>query len=168
MNRQFNLTKTFTDKKSGFDWLIPFTNLPHGGSKYNLTIHAYLGSKYFRQGSVMKTSLVTHSVNCMYWDDVIFDWNNKGCQPKVNSKQSELMCECDHFPVPPESSGRMKENNKRDVPTLFASSLIVYPNKIDYSKLSWNLWAEFLKNPVIFVCLFILYTSYGILVVLAR
>ncbi|XP_078487562.1 polycystin family receptor for egg jelly-like [Ciona intestinalis] len=168
INRQFNLTKKFTNKKSGFDWLIPFTNLPHGGSKYNLTIHAYLGSKYFRQGSVMKTSLMTHSVNCMYWDDVIFDWNNEGCQPSINSKQSELMCECDRFPVPPESSGRMKENNGRDVPTLFASSLIVYPNKIDYSKLSWNLWAEFLKNPVIFVCLFILYTSYGILVVLAR
>uniref|UniRef100_H2Z1Y7 Uncharacterized protein n=1 Tax=Ciona savignyi TaxID=51511 RepID=H2Z1Y7_CIOSA len=75
--QQFNLSKEFTETK--FDWWIPLAKLPQGVRTYNLTVHAYLGTQYFRLGSVIETSLTTYAVNCMYWDDDIFDWNNEGC-----------------------------------------------------------------------------------------
>uniref|UniRef100_H2Y6Q6 Polycystin domain-containing protein n=1 Tax=Ciona savignyi TaxID=51511 RepID=H2Y6Q6_CIOSA len=132
------------------DWWIPFEDIPQGVSNYNLTIHASLGAKYFRLGSVLKTLVTTYAVNCLYWDDDIFDWDNQGCRVSdVLTTDPNIHCH-------------------RDVPTLFASRLIVYPNKIDYSKLSLDLWKKFLENPIIFVCLFILYTSYAVLVTLAR
>nr|NP_001353797.1 self-incompatibility-linked polycystic kidney disease protein-1A precursor [Ciona intestinalis] len=150
-NTDFNTAVSSIDRK--YVWKIPFGSLPSNIKEFEIKVLSQL--KSWTGERIVNATVLTYLINCMYWDDDMNNWNNIGCYP--NTDHPVVACECDHFPIT--SLGRSSADSSH-VPTLFASRLIVYPNKIDYDKLSWNLWKEFLKNPVIFCILFFLYSSY--------
>ncbi|XP_078481959.1 self-incompatibility-linked polycystic kidney disease protein-1A [Ciona intestinalis] len=150
-NTDFNTAVSSRDRK--YVWKIPYGSLPANIQEFEIKVLSQL--KKWTGETRVNATVLTYLINCMYWDDDINNWDNIGCYP--NTDHPVVACECDHFPIT--SLGRSSADSN-NVPTLFASRLIVYPNKIDYDKLSWNLLKEFLKNPIIFCILFFLYSSY--------
>uniref|UniRef100_H2XSC1 Polycystin-1-like n=1 Tax=Ciona intestinalis TaxID=7719 RepID=H2XSC1_CIOIN len=136
-----------------YTWKIPNGNLPKNIKDYEIKIVAQF-KNWTDIYSVVDANIVTYLINCFHWDDAVNNWNHIGCYP--NTENQVVTCQCDHFPITSLDRSSVDSNN---VPTLFASRLIVYRNKVEF-ELPWNLWEEFLKNPIIISILFLLYSSY--------
>ncbi|XP_078481695.1 polycystin family receptor for egg jelly-like [Ciona intestinalis] len=153
-NNNTNVNTIVSFQGHQYTWKIPNSNLPKNIKDYEIKILAQF-KNWTDIYSVVNAKIVTYLTNCFYWDDAVNNWNHIGCYP--NTENRVVTCQCDHFPITSLGRSSVDSNN---VPTLFASRLIVYPNKIRFDKLSWNLWEEFLKNPIIISILFLLYSSY--------
>ncbi|XP_077975427.1 polycystin family receptor for egg jelly-like isoform X2 [Styela clava] len=130
--------------EGGFTWTIPILK---GHSIFNLTVET-------QSIHAVTLKILTYATKCSFWDDMINDWNSDGCKATLTSTLDKwTWCECD-----PQTFSRTR---KISSPNLFSSRLIVYPNKIDFTKVSWNLWEEFYDNPIIFLTVFGMYLVFG-------
>ncbi|CAK8688150.1 unnamed protein product [Clavelina lepadiformis] len=82
-----------------------------------------------------------------------------------------VVCQCGHYPV---TRVVWTQGHKRSTgeftraPSLLASKLLVFPNKLDYNEISSNMWQRFLENPIVLSMLFVLYSLYGLGLIWAR
>ncbi|XP_077975429.1 uncharacterized protein LOC120332856 isoform X2 [Styela clava] len=137
--------------QGGFTWTIPILK---GHTIFNLTIET-------QSTQPVSFKILTYAPKCTFWDDMINDWNSDGCKATLTSTLDKwTWCECD--------SQTFSRTRKISSPNLFSSRLIVYPNKIDFTKVSWNLWEEFYDNPIIFLTVFGMYLVFGSVLFWAR
>ncbi|XP_076824368.1 polycystin family receptor for egg jelly-like isoform X1 [Clavelina lepadiformis] len=162
----FKLNKTFHEKESSYSWLVPVKSLPVAENEFNLTIQVDLGEGYYRKGSLIDLTYSSFMLECLHWDVDAKDWSENSCKVHQNIETGLVDCECDLTQDTNDNKRRKRE--KKIAPTLYASTLVVLPNKIDQSQLSWNLWEHFQDNPVIISFLFVLYSIYALLLVWAR
>nr|XP_039256292.1 polycystic kidney disease protein 1-like 2 [Styela clava] len=145
------VNRTEFESEGGFTWTIPILK---GHTIFNLTIET-------KSTQPVSFKILTYATKCTFWDDMINDWNSDGCKATLTSTLDKwTWCECD--------SQTFSRTRKISSPNLFSSRLIVYPNKIDFTKVSWNLWEEFYDNPIIFLTVFGMYLVFGSVLFWAR
>ncbi|XP_076803268.1 polycystin family receptor for egg jelly-like [Clavelina lepadiformis] len=160
----FKLKKEFHEKESLYTWSISERSLPHRQVELNVTVYVDLGAGYYRIGSLINVTFTSFILNCLHWEDRMRDWGEGSC--KVHQNAGIFNCECDVDQVTP---NRVKRSGEEEIPQIiYASHLLVFPNKINYDQLSWNLWQQFQQNPVIVIVLSALYVIYALLLIWAR
>ncbi|CAK8686878.1 unnamed protein product [Clavelina lepadiformis] len=160
----FKLKKEFHEKELLYTWSISERSLPHRQVELNLTVFVDLGAGFYRTGSLINVTLTSFILNCLHWEDRMRDWGESSC--KVHQNAGIFNCECDVDQVTP---NRVKRSGEEEIPQIiYASHLLVFPNKINYDQLSWNLWEQFQQNPVIISVLLVFYVIYALLLIWAR
>ncbi|XP_076810424.1 polycystin family receptor for egg jelly-like [Clavelina lepadiformis] len=160
----FKLNKKFHEKESLYTWSIPASSLPRREVELNFTVYVDLGAGYYRIGSLIRVTFTSFILNCLHWEDRRHNWGESSC--KVHQNAGIVNCECD---VDQATRNRFKRSGEEAIPQIiYASHLLVFPNKINYDKLSWNFWEQFQQNPVIISVLSVLYVIYGLLLIWAR
>ncbi|XP_076807630.1 polycystin family receptor for egg jelly-like [Clavelina lepadiformis] len=160
----FKLKKEFHEKELLYTWSISERSLPHRQVELNLTVFVDLGAGFYRIGSLINVTITSFILNCLHWEDRMRDWGESSCT--VHQNAGIFNCECDVDQVTP---NRVKRSGEEEVPQIiYASHLLVFPNKINYDQLSWNLWEQFQQNPVIISVLLVFYVIYALLLIWAR
>ncbi|XP_076807291.1 polycystin family receptor for egg jelly-like isoform X2 [Clavelina lepadiformis] len=160
----FKLKKEFHEKELLYTWSISERSLPHRQVELNLTVFVDLGAGFYRIGSLINVTLTSFILNCLHWEDRMRDWGESSC--KVHQNAGIFNCECDVDQV---TTNRVKRSGEEEIPQIiYASHLLVFPNKINYDQLSWNLWEQFQQNPVIISVLLVFYVIYALLLIWAR
>ncbi|CAK8688284.1 unnamed protein product [Clavelina lepadiformis] len=92
-------------------------------------------------------------------------WEDRLWKAHEDTVSGTVVCQCGHFPVTrvvwTQGQKRSTDDFTRG-PSLLASKLLVFPNKLDYNEISSNMWQRFLENPIVFSMLFVLYSLYGL------
>ncbi|CAK8686934.1 unnamed protein product [Clavelina lepadiformis] len=160
----FKLKKEFHEKELLYTWSISERSLPHRQVELNLTVFVDLGAGFYRIGSLINVTITSFILNCLHWEDRMRDWGESSCT--VHQNAGIFNCECDVDQVTP---NRVKRSGEEEIPQIiYASHLLVFPNKINYDQLSWNLWEQFQQNPVIISVLLVFYVIYALLLIWAR
>uniref|UniRef100_H2XP11 Uncharacterized LOC100185837 n=1 Tax=Ciona intestinalis TaxID=7719 RepID=H2XP11_CIOIN len=153
-SENFTISKIFHDWQA--TWPISYPVIPIHVKKLRISVTVSFAEPLNIQSEPVTVQLAVYLVNCMYWDDFVNNWNDIGCKPNVSRELPNVMCECNASE--PTKIGRSGGITKK--PALFASRLIVYPHSIAYDELSWNLWTEFMENPIIGGVLVTLFSTY--------
>ncbi|CAK8677462.1 unnamed protein product [Clavelina lepadiformis] len=160
----FKIKKEFHEKESLYTWSISENSLPHRQVELNVTVYVDLGAGFYRIGSLINVTFTSFILNCLHWEDRMRDWGEGSC--KVHQNAGIFNCECDVDQVTP---NRFKRSGEESIPQIiYASHLLVFPNKINYDQVSWNLWEQFQQNPVIIIVLSALYVICALLLIWAR
>ncbi|XP_076799719.1 polycystin family receptor for egg jelly-like [Clavelina lepadiformis] len=160
----FKIKKEFHEKESLYTWSISENSLPHRQVELNVTVFVDLGAGFYRIGSLINVTFTSFILNCLHWEDRMRDWGEGSC--KVHQNAGTVNCECDVDQVTP---NRFKRSGEESIPQIiYASHLLVFPNKINYDQVSWNLWEQFQQNPVIIIVLSALYVICALLLIWAR
>ncbi|XP_076807627.1 polycystin family receptor for egg jelly-like [Clavelina lepadiformis] len=160
----FKLKKEFHEKDNLYTWSMSERSLPHRQVELNLTVFVDLGAGYYRIGSLINVTITSFILNCLHWEDRMRDWGEGSCT--VHQNAGIFNCECDVDQV---TTNRVKRSGEEEIPQIiYASHLLVFPNKINYDQLSWNLWEQFQQNPVIISVLLVFYVIYALILIWAR
>ena len=71
----------FTDKR--YSWSIPSDELPQETDNYTVHIEMDLGSKFYRQGLIIKVKFSAFVANCFHWNDLELEWQTDKCKVKA-------------------------------------------------------------------------------------
>ncbi|XP_076811879.1 uncharacterized protein LOC143458875 isoform X2 [Clavelina lepadiformis] len=161
--------KEFDKEETHYRWTTkaPFV----GFGSYNITIRADLGPGYYRAGTITSAVFSVWALQCLYWFDANNGWKDSLCKAHEDTVSGTVVCQCGHYPV---TRVVWTQGHKRSTddftrtPSLLASKLLVFPNKLDYNEISSNMWQRFLENPIVFSMLFVLYSLYGLGLIWAR
>ncbi|CAK8688332.1 unnamed protein product [Clavelina lepadiformis] len=161
--------KEFDKEATHYRWITkaPFV----GFGSYNVTIRADLGPGYYRAGTITSAVFSVWALQCLHWFDAKNGWEDSLCKAHEDTVSGTVVCQCGHYPV---TRVVWTQGHKRSTdeftraPSLLASKLLVFPNKLDYNEISSNMWQRFLENPVVLSMLFVLYFLYGLGLIWAR
>uniref|UniRef100_UPI00398F8683 polycystin-1-like protein 2 n=1 Tax=Pristiophorus japonicus TaxID=55135 RepID=UPI00398F8683 len=93
-------------------------------------------------------TISTFNTNCVYWDEVQHYWSTHGCKVGPRSNLERTQCLCNHF-------------------SLFATSFLVLPNKVDITQ-TIQLFSRIKDNSVVVALLAAIVGIYIIVVIWAR
>ncbi|XP_076811677.1 polycystin family receptor for egg jelly-like [Clavelina lepadiformis] len=161
--------KEFDKEATHYRWTTkaPFV----GFGSYNVTIRADLGPGYYRAGTITSAVFSVWALQCLHWFDAKNGWKDSPCKAHEDTVSGMVVCQCGHYPV---TRVVWTQGHKRSTddftraPSLLASKLLVFPNKLDYNEISSNMWQRFLENPIVLSMLFVLYFLYGLGLIWAR
>ncbi|XP_076811825.1 uncharacterized protein LOC143458832 isoform X2 [Clavelina lepadiformis] len=161
--------KEFDKEATHYRWITkaPFV----GFGSYNVTIRADLGPGYYRAGTITSAVFSVWALQCLHWFDAKNGWKDSLCKAHEDTVSGMVVCQCGHYPV---TRVVWTQGHKRSTdeftraPSLLASKLLVFPNKLDYNEISSNMWQRFLENPIVLSMLFVLYSLYGLGLIWAR
>ncbi|CAK8688380.1 unnamed protein product [Clavelina lepadiformis] len=161
--------KEFDKEATHYRWITkaPFV----GFGSYNVTIRADLGPGYYRAGTITSAVFSVWALQCLHWFDAKNGWEDSLCKAHEDTVSGMVVCQCGHYPV---TRVVWTQGHKRSTddftraPSLLASKLLVFPNKLDYNEISSNMWQRFLENPIVLSMLFVLYSLYGLGLIWAR
>ncbi|CAK8688323.1 unnamed protein product [Clavelina lepadiformis] len=161
--------KEFDKEATHYQWT---TKAPFVGSgSYNVTIRADLGPGYYRARTITSAVFSVWALQCLHWFDAKNGWEDSLCNAHEDTVSGTVVCKCGHYPV---TRVVWTQGHKRSTgeftraPSLLASKLLVFPNKLDYNEISFNMRQRFLENPIVFSMLFVLYSLYGLGLIWAR
>ncbi|CAK8688381.1 unnamed protein product [Clavelina lepadiformis] len=127
--------KEFDKEAPSYHWT---TKAPFVGSgSYNVTICADLGPGYYRAGTITSTVFSTWALQCLHWFDANNGWDDSFCKAHEDTVSGMVVCQCGHYPV---TRVVWTQGHKRSTgeftraPSLLASKLLVFPNKLDYNE----------------------------------